>query len=127
MSDSMTLSVYNILFTYLNYSLTDPMGSSLYVVVIAGGLYFIEDMHVVRNAPGTPFGDDTNGEFIMADVIRDWIDQLIVPLRSHHGRPDPLPGHLKHRIPPGVKWITCQAEACVIAKMELHDAARGSQ
>lgn len=89
-----------------------------------GGLYFIEDLHVVRNAPGRRFGDDTNGKFIMADVIQDWIDQLMVPRkRSMY---DHVLGRKKHRLPSDVKWITCQLEACVIAKYEENDAARVS-
>jgi hypothetical protein len=58
----------------------------------------------------------------MAEVVRDWVDQLMVPVRPGHR----LPSRLKHRLPKGVKWITCQMEACVVAKMEAHDAARGS-
>ena len=76
-----------------------------------GGLYFIEDMHVGRLY--APY----NG-IIMSDLIQAWIEQLIVPnafvnsdTRSKHLR-------VKYPIPPTIKWIFCQAEACVIAKCE---------
>ena len=42
----------------------------------------------------------------MSDVIQDWVEQLLVEKSDHW----------THRIPAGVAFITCQVEACVIAK-----------
>ena len=75
-----------------------------------GGFYFIEDLHVSR----TKTYEDTNGELIMVDVISDWNEQLIIPSRK------PL---VKHKLPSRVKFIMCQAEACVISKCAADDSA----
>ena len=84
----------------------------------------MEDLQVTRNAPGQNFGEDTNGKYIIGEVIKDWMDQLMVPVTNRRYRQ--LPRRIKHPLPTGVKWITCQFEACVIAKMEVDDVARGS-
>lgn len=65
-----------------------------------GGLYFIEDLHVGRRP--SYFGST---QHIMSDVIQGWVHALLMP------NPDiPIP------LPFGVKFIFCQAEACVIGK-----------
>ena len=71
-------------------------------------------MHVSRD----PLYEDTHGEIVMADVIKDWIEQLIIPKASHT--------NWKHKIPPRVKFIMCQADACVISKCTEHDTVKCS-
>jgi hypothetical protein len=39
------------------------------------GLYFLEDLHVSRSKNY----EDTKGEFVVADVMRDWVEQLMIP------------------------------------------------
>ncbi len=73
-----------------------------------GGLYFIEDLQIGRNF---------NETLVMSDVIRDWIEQLII------NKPYPK---FTHKILPGMKAIYCQAEACVLIKCHTNDiTARG--
>lgn len=71
-----------------------------------GGLYFIEDLHVGRRRPW----EDTRGKRVVSDVIQAWIEQLLIV------GDDWSPHAKKHPLPQRVKFITCQAEACVIAK-----------
>ena len=67
-----------------------------YKALAPNGLYFIEDIHVGRMYPGTP----------IVDIIKSWIGQLVgVDTLS------PV-----HPLPPRVKWIFCQADACVLMK-----------
>ncbi len=84
-----------------------------------GGLYFIEDMQC-RGAPWSYHGyrfdkDPSDKGLAMADVIKSWIDQLLVPDRTDEAE---ATSTLRNRfpIPKGIHWIFCQYEACVIAK-----------
>lgn len=74
-----------------------------------GGLFFIEDMQVGRNP-----GFEVPG-YVMSDVIKDWIEQLLInnPYQKY-----------THKIMPGVKAIFCQNEACVILKCGPTDLGR---
>jgi hypothetical protein len=66
-----------------------------------GGLYFIEDMQVGRDARY----ENSNGLFVMTDVIKDWIEQLIIPpINKGHLRRDPKQDNWRHPIPPGINW-----------------------
>ena len=76
-----------------------------------GGLYFIEDLQVGRNAE---FHSD--GVPVMADIIQSYIDQLLIP--SSYLTEKALQQRKLHPIPKDIKWILCQHEACVIAKCE---------
>ncbi len=72
-----------------------------------GGLYFIEDLHVSRmRGPGKECGD-----VIMGEKMDDWQQALIyeTTIKSSKIR-------LKYPIPEGLIMVTCQAEACVLAK-----------
>lgn len=85
----------------------------LWHAVNPGGFYFIEDMQVGRRKDK----EDSNGKFIMADVIKDWIEQLLMPRR--------LAGW-NHKIPDGIRWIMCQNHACMIQKCFEKDLAHCS-
>jgi len=65
-----------------------------------GGLYFIEDLQVGRHF-------DPKDGAIVAEVLEDWIDQLLIDGGTH-----------KYPIPKGIQWIACQREACVIEKCD---------
>ena len=80
-----------------------------------GGYYFIEDLHVSR-VSGWYADIDTERRVVMIEVIKDWIEQLVATVV-----PDDYIMRYKYKIPPKVKWIFCQHEACVIAKCELND------
>jgi len=69
-----------------------------------GGLYFIEDLQGGRQDPHKTSP-------IVADVIEDWIDQLLIAGGTH-----------KYPIPKGIQWIACQSEACVIEKCDSQSA-----
>jgi hypothetical protein len=74
--------------------------------------------------------EDTSGAFIFSDVIKDWIEQLVVPSTDNDSRGVNSGNNTrpwKHRILPGIKWISCQYEACVIAKCGVNDVARCSR
>lgn len=57
-----------------------------------GGYYFIEDLQVSRRKDK----EDTGGQFIMNDVLKDWIEQLLIPRRETGWT---------HKIPTGIRWI----------------------
>lgn len=82
---------------------------NLWSHVNPGGLYFIEDMQIGRNP-----GFNSEG-IVMSDVIRDWIEQLIInePHQSY-----------RFKIMPHVKSIFCQNEACVVLKCGPKDLGR---
>jgi len=80
--------------------------------VVPGGFYFIEDLHVSR----VKQFDDNNQQLLMADVVKDWVEQFMNP-HAKSGK------DYKHKIPKGVKFIMCQAEACVLAKCARNDDA----
>ena len=61
--------------------------------------------------------EDTKGRGVMADKIKDWIEQLVtIPRAFKHtkGR------GFKHKIPDDVSFVYCQLEACVIGKRNRH-------
>lgn len=74
-----------------------------------GGLYVIEDLQVGRQRP---FVDDSG--MVMSDVIQSWIEQLLINKDF---------AQRKYPIPPRIKWIFCQQEACVIARCLDDDRA----
>jgi hypothetical protein len=78
-----------------------------------GGLYFIEDVQVGRRKDK----EDSGGKRIINDVLKDWIEQLMIPRR--------LKGWT-HKIPPDIRWIMCQNHACVLQKCEVDDVAHCS-
>lgn len=82
-----------------------------------GGLYFIENLHVGRLH--APYNGTT-----MTDLIQAWIEQLLVP--NIYVNKDVRSTSIRsmYPIPHAVKWIFCQAEACVIAKCENPDTAK---
>lgn len=90
------------------------------------GLYFIEDLAVGRMVHNKDYGhyDETGGEAVMSDVIQTWIEQLIIPTLKIGDDPKVKQRRDKFPVPPGVKWIFCQAEACVLAKCLPEDTGR---
>ena len=58
---------------------------------------------------------DTEGRGVMADKIKDWIEQLLtIPRAFKHT------SGFKHKIPDDVSFVYCQLEACVIGKRNRH-------
>lgn len=81
-----------------------------------GGLYFLEDLHVSR--VGGWYADvDTNRNVVMIEVVKDWVEQLVATVVPD----DDYIVRYKHKLPPMVKWIFCQHEACVLAKCDESD------
>merc|ERR1712025_1530713 len=59
--------------------------------------------------------EDTQGRGVMADKIKDWIEQLLtIPRAFKHT------SGFKHKIPDDVSFVYCQLEACVIGKRNRH-------
>lgn len=83
----------------------------LWPLLAPGGLYFIEDLLVNLMHPFTTSEPLQNA----VDYINSWIFQLQMPYEKIAAP------HLK--IPSGIKWISCQAHACVIAKCKINDVA----
>lgn len=88
----------------------DVLWSSL----LPGGLYFIEDLQIGRmwrHHGGTPMSKVPP----FVDVVHAWVDALagVTPPKRRSRTVPPLP----HRL----KWLMCQAEACVFAKCALDD------
>jgi len=90
-----------------------------------GGLYFIEDLAVGRMIHDPKYGhyDETKGEYVISDIIQSWIDQLLIPDEKVGSDPAVKALRVKHPVPSNVKWIFCQAEACVLAKCLENDSA----
>lgn len=76
----------------------------LWIEVNYGGFYFIEDLQVGRSWEPKPELET------MSQIIQDWIDQLLV------GDWNVAESRQRHPLPQDVAFITCQLEACVIAK-----------
>lgn len=76
---------------------------SLWPHVEPGGLYILEGLHRSRLKEKLDLGVSS-----MADVIRDWLVQLIIPLGPRR--------FLAHGIPENTSFIHCQAAACVVGK-----------
>ena len=84
-----------------------------------GGVYVIEDLQVGRFKS---YGGENKlrgheGRGVMADKIKDWIEQLVtIPRVFKHTK---VRG-FKHKIPDDVSFVYCQLEACVIGKRNRH-------
>ncbi|CAB9503026.1 2'-O-methyltransferase [Seminavis robusta] len=74
----------------------------LWPELLPGGLYFIEDLHVSRARPRC-------NDALMTERILEWNEQLMYLTNS-------LGFKWKHKLPSDVLFVSCQAEACVIAK-----------
>lgn len=89
--------------------------AKLWPAVKPGGYYFIEDMQVGRH---TNHQRPSNGAPVVADVIHQWNDQLIMEPGMHtHATAKAR----DHKLPSKVLFILCQDEACVIAKCPEDD------
>ena len=92
----------------------------LWPLVRNGGVYVFEDLQVGRfkSYGGEKINyEDTKGRGVMADKIKDWIEQLVtIPRVFKHtkGR------GFEHKIPDDVSFVYCQLEACVIGKRNRH-------
>jgi hypothetical protein len=89
-----------------------------------GGLYFLEDLNVGRLARWDP----TGGEYVMADILQAWQEQLVV-FRGWGGANNAATRRAnevkrKHPLPCGVKFIYCQEAACVIGKETIRNRNR---
>jgi len=101
----------------------------LWPLVKLGGVYVIEDLQVGRMADY----EDTEGENIMADKIKDWIEQLLTyrgpdlsvvvgakKKKKAMKRSKLVLEGVTHPIPADVAFVFCQLEACVIGKRNAH-------
>ena len=78
----------------------------LWPLIRNGGVYVIEDLQVGRAS----WTRGKRGQGVMADKIKDWIEQLLTQ----------GPKRFKHKIPDDVSFVYCQLEACVIGKRNRH-------
>lgn len=82
-----------------------------------GGFYFLEDLQVGR----WKIYDETKGRAVMADVLKDWIEQLLIMPNVHqNASTQTIRRSWRHPIPPDVAFVACQLEACVVAKHSSH-------
>ena len=79
---------------------------ALWPLVQPGGVYVVEDLQVARRSAY----EDTKGQEIFVDKIKDWTEQLLV---ERNGR---SANKIKFPIPTDISFIFCQLEACVIGK-----------
>mmetsp|Transcript_71143 Transcript_71143/g.123395 ORF Transcript_71143/g.123395 Transcript_71143/m.123395 type:complete len:507 (+) Transcript_71143:45-1565(+) len=77
--------------------------------VVPGGLYMIENLEASRTLNFVDTGVPS-----MADVIEDWIEQLVI--RKGEDVEGGERRAVENLLPTGVSFIFCQAEACVIGK-----------
>lgn len=101
---------------HLNYQILTSFNILWGKALKPGGIYFIEDLQVTRRR----YTDGNDHDPRVPDVIKDWIEQLMLP---RHLTKESLP-IWKHKIPSGVKWISCQNHMCAIAKCKEKDIAR---
>ena len=80
--------------------------------LLPGGLYFIEDLQVNGFSETIPITNVTKAT--VNEIIQDWVMQMLEG--DWAKKLLPLPSRLK--------WILCQAEACVLAKCDTNDPAR---
>jgi len=86
----------------------------LWPAVAPGGLYFIEDMMAGRLAEY----EDSNGKFIMIDVVKRWVDQIVM-IHQRHDHPQ------VHPLPVKMKAVTCFQSSCAILKCDEDDKFAG--
>ena len=84
---------------------------ALWPILKRGGSYFIEDLQV----GWTAFYEDSNKKHIMADVIQEWIQQLLLSRAPKLDERTKI-AQIRHPIPQDVSFIFCQLESCVIGK-----------
>ena len=95
----------------------------LWDIVSPGGYYFIEDLQVQYAYQKDKY------KHAVLDYIRMWNTMLLVGRTKKGGKPTEYPDVIaqqlqqnpEFKILPGVKWILCQNEACVIAKCDVDD------
>jgi hypothetical protein len=90
----------------------------LWPQIVPGGLYFIEDLQVGK-APR--FNGPECNNVRMHERILQWTEQLMF-LTNTFGK------KFEHKLPDDVLFVSCQAEACVIAKKksaEINDPYKG--
>ena len=93
--------------------------SVLWEALKPGGTYFIEDLQVGR------FGQAKNSP-VVSDIMQIWVEQLALSSASTtpYGwrgamRPDDprvTGAGYPHKLPDGVAFVSCSAEACAIGK-----------
>jgi len=76
-----------------------------------GGLYFMEDLHVSRDF----IDKESNVKESMMNYIYNWQEYLVTGKVIGEQTAANL---AKYKPPPGIRWIVCQSEACLIAKCE---------
>jgi hypothetical protein len=87
----------------------------LWPALKTGGYYFIEDLQVGRHVGHQAASHSA----VVADVLHQWSDQLIME-PGMHTHVTPVPPR-QHKIPPKVDFVYCQDEACVIGKCPADD------
>ena len=105
---------------HMNYMIYQSFITLWEHALAPGGLYFIEDLLLSRMYATLERQNNLGGKYNginMADIVQNWIEQLLTPLALQKIVP----------MPTGVKSITCIAGACVISKCEVNDRARCSQ
>jgi hypothetical protein len=89
----------------------------LWPEVRAGGFYFLEALQVSRQRGN--MHNDLDRRHVAIDVIKGWIGELLIVeslsarLQTNRGQGGPRSWHL---LPPRVAYVSCQREACVVAK-----------
>lgn len=74
--------------------------------LLTGGYYFIEDMHVGK---AKRYISDECQNVVMSERVLEWSEQLIYYTLGYGKK-------YKHKLPPDVLFVYCQAEAYVIGK-----------
>lgn len=85
--------------------------AALWPQVKPGGLYFIEDLQVARQFidKGSNFAES------VMDYIHNWQEYMVTGQVLSEQTAANLN---KYKPPPGIRFIACQSEACIIAKCE---------
>jgi hypothetical protein len=83
----------------------------------AGGVYFIEDLHVGRVATGENWfaGGVNNDGISMIEIISEWVDQLVT---SSARNIETHPRSFRYMLPEDVARIDCIQDMCAITKQK---------
>ncbi len=84
-----------------------------------GGVYVIEDLCAARIAgyQGGPWITKT----VIIDAIKDWIEGLLTNYFQTMEQKAELAYEIKHKMPPGIKSISCANCACAVVKCFADD------
>lgn len=100
---------------HTNQQIWNSFSQLFFNALNAGGVYFIEDLHVGRYSGWHSNGLPHDNSSVMLDVLTDWIDQLVVKSMKGSGG-QVVRKTYKHILPEEILRIDCVKDMCAITK-----------